>query len=197
MINREKVSKATKICKLVLISMLLFFTGYLFSFFYFLRKDPIWDIRIGFPFPHFGYDFMGENCENFVWGYGSGAGKIGHWAILNPILCILICYCLYLIFRKKKILQKIFTLLLLPILIFCNMSFLSFFPFMKTDKANDIFIGFPFKFYEYKYIGNNCDTIIENWNFPLLIVDIFIVYFMYLIVFRKKIMNYENCENKK
>ncbi|MDO4729572.1 MAG: hypothetical protein Q4B43_11300 [Bacteroidota bacterium] len=54
-----------KICKLIFVTSFLFLIGYLWSFYYYLEKDALWEIRIGFPFPHFGYHFMGNGCQDF------------------------------------------------------------------------------------------------------------------------------------
>lgn len=183
--------KISKICKLTLVAFSLFSTGYLFSFFYFLEKDPLWEIRIGFPFPHFGYNFMGNDCQDFLWGYGSGTGKTGKFALANPLICWVICFIFYTIFKKQNttLQQKIktlFSILLLPFLIFCSISFISFFPLEKQNNVNDILIGLPFPFYEYRYIGENCSTIVKNWNIIHLILDFFIT-FTVIFVLRKRL----------
>lgn len=180
------VSKVSKICKLIFVAFFVFLTGYLWSFYYYLEKDTLWEIRIGFPFSHFGYNFMGNGCQDFLWGYGSGAGKTGKLALLNPLLGLIICYIFYIIFKKQNIkmqqkIKKLFFILILPILIFCSISFISFFPLENQKRVNDILIGFPFKFYEYKYIGENCLTLIKKWSILFLIIDFVVIYIIYFI----------------
>lgn len=177
------VSKATKICKLIVVSFFLFFTSCVWSFFYHLEKNSMWDILVGFPFIYFKYDFMGNDCQNFIWSYDF------EMTILNSILCILFCYFIHFFLKKsnKKIQQKfnfIFEIIFLPILIFCSISFFSFFGFEKESKINDILIGFPLKFYEYKYI-ENCSFIIKKWDLHCLIVDFLIFYIIYCVVYHK------------
>lgn len=197
MINRGKVLKISEICELIFVAFFVFLTGYLLSFFYYLEKDVFWEIRIGFPFPHFGYNFMGSDCQNFLWGYGSGAGKIGKLALLNPLLPVIVCYVFYLIFKKQNIelqqkIRKLFFIVILPILIFCSISFISFFPLEKQKRVNDILIGFPFKFYEYKYIGENCLTIIKSWNILFLVIDFALIYIIYSMAY----LFFRNIETK-
>ncbi|GIZ15258.1 hypothetical protein [Capnocytophaga catalasegens] len=182
------VTKIPKICKLILVAFFLFLTGYLFSFFYFLEKDSLWEIRIGFPFPHFGYNFMGYNCQDFLWGYGSGTGKTGNLAFANPLICLTICYIFNIVLKKQSIalqqkIKTLFFILILPILIFCSISFISFFPLEKQNNVNDILIGFPFTFYEYRYIGENCSAIEKNWNVLFLVMDFIIIYVIYFVLF--------------
>lgn len=193
------VSKISKICKLIISAVFLFLTGYLWSFFYYLEKDMLWEIRIGFPFPHFGYNFMGNDCENFIWGYGSGARKSGELALLNPILCIVTCYLSYIVFKKlnnktQQKIRRIFFVVVLPILVFCSISFLSFFPLPKQSRVSDILIGFPFNFYEYKYTGDDCLNIIKKWNILFLIINFILTYFVYFMCYFlvKKLINKKN-----
>lgn len=61
------VRKISKASELVFVTILLFLTISFISFFLFIDKNPFWNIQIGFPFPFFQYNFMGDGCQYFIY----------------------------------------------------------------------------------------------------------------------------------
>lgn len=86
--------------------------------------------------------------------------------------------------RTKGKLKQILRLsykIVFPILIFSSISLLSFFPFPKQARVYDIHIGFPFTYYQYDYVGENCLGIDRLWNISHLFWNILFVYLLYFI----------------
>ena len=175
------VRKISKTSELVFVTILLFLTISFISFFLFIDKNPFWNIQIGFPFPFFQYNFMGDGCQYFIYTHSDNL----LFLLCDLIFPMLISCGMYALYKRTKgKLKQILRLsykIVFPILIFSSISLFSFFPFPKQARVYDIHIGFPFTYYQYDYVGENCLEINRLWNISHLFWNILFVYLLYFI----------------
>lgn len=179
--DETMVRKISKASELVFVTILLFLTISFISFFLFIDKNPFWNIQIGFPFPFFQYNFMGDGCQYFIYTHSDNL----LFLLCDLIFPMLISCGMYALYKRTKgKLKQILRLsynIVFPILIFSSISLLSFFPFPKQARVYDIHIGFPFTYYQYDYVGENCLEINRLWNISHLFWNILFVYLLYFI----------------
>ncbi len=165
------------------LALILFLFTSFFITFLFPTKESLYQITMGFPFIIFYYSPSLKECSSIIWGWRGEALLLNIFIFWISYFVISYIVKIYISLKAQKIFKKILNIFILPISLFCTISLFTFFPFPLQNTVYNIYIGLPYIYYKNVYIGENCETLIREWNYVMLVIDYILFSILYYCVF--------------